>query len=84
MHIPQRMCIACRQMLPKGDLIKAVKTENGAVIDTEKKLPGRGAYVCKNPVCIQNARKKRLLSRHFKTAVDPAVYDEIERAAKEI
>ena len=82
MHTPLRMCIACRQMLPKGELVKVVKTENGAELDKNQKKSGRGAYVCKNDGCIENARKRKAFSKHFKMPVEDKIYDEILEAAK--
>ena len=32
-HIPKRMCIACRSMRPKSELMRIVKTEGGAEFD---------------------------------------------------
>ena len=83
MHTPYRMCVACRQMKPKGELIKVVKTENGAELDEKQKKFGRGAYICKNAKCIENAKKRRAFARHFKTAVCENIYDEISEAVKD-
>ncbi len=82
MHTPLRMCVACRQMKPKGELIKVVKTENEAKLDINQKMSGRGAYICKNEVCIENARKRRAFARHFKMPVSENIYEEISEAAK--
>ncbi len=82
MHIPQRMCVACRQMKPKSELIKIVKTDSGAEVDFLQKKPGRGAYICKDSTCCENARKRRALSRHFKAQIDDGIYDEISEAAE--
>ena len=75
MHIPQRMCVACRQMKPKSELLRIVKYGGEVVPDIAQKLEGRGAYICKNEECIKAAKKRRALSRHFKTAVDDEIYD---------
>lgn len=80
MHTPLRMCVACRQMKPKGELIKVIKNENGAEVDLCQKKFGRGAYVCKNADCINSARKRRAFSRHFKSAVPDVIYDKIGEA----
>ena len=77
MHIPQRMCIACRQMKAKGELIKIVKTEAGVQIDSKQNKFGRGAYVCKNEECIKAMTKRRGLSKHFRMQVDDSIYEEI-------
>ena len=44
-HVPQRTCVGCRQVLPKRQLTRVVRTPEGVVIDPNGKLPGRGAYV---------------------------------------
>lgn len=81
-HIPMRMCIACRQMYPQCELIRIVRdNEKGEVkLDMNKKLFGRGAYICKNAECIQKAEKKRGIERHFKCAVPKELY----KAAEEL
>lgn len=82
MHTPLRMCIACRQMKPKNELVKVIKNCGKAELDVLQKKFGRGAYVCKSAECTENARKKRALSRHFKMPVEDKIYDEISEVAK--
>ncbi|MBE7043960.1 MAG: YlxR family protein [Ruminococcaceae bacterium] len=77
-YVPQRMCIACRQKHPKKDLIRIIKTEQGARLDEQMNLPGRGAYLCRNDACVLNAHKKKALSKHFKMAVPEEIYQQIE------
>ena len=91
-HIPQRMCVACRKMLrfeyrffslQRGnELIRLVRDNKTGEIkfDCDKKLFGRGAYICKNIDCIRNAEKKRGIERHFKCAVPKELY----KAAEEL
>ena len=50
--IPMRMCVACREMKPKKDLIRVVKTADGIRLDKTGKLAGRGAYVCNDKECV--------------------------------
>jgi predicted RNA-binding protein YlxR (DUF448 family) len=61
-HLPQRTCIACRQVKGKKALIRLVNTEKGIVeIDVLAKKPGRGAYLCPQRTCWDLAlRKDRL------------------------
>lgn len=79
-HIPMRMCIACREMHPQNELIRIVRDNASGEIklDTEKKLFGRGAYICKNADCVKLAVKKRGLERHFKCAVPQEIYIKAE------
>lgn len=81
-HIPMRMCVSCREMRPQNELIRLVRDmETGEVkFDMEKKLFGRGAYICKSMDCIHLAAKKRGLERHFKCAVPAQIY----KAAEEL
>ena len=77
--IPLRKCVGCQEMKPKGELIRVVKSPEGAVsLDFRGKLPGRGAYVCPDPACLKKARKSRALERAFETAIPPEVYDAME------
>jgi predicted RNA-binding protein YlxR (DUF448 family) len=60
--LPQRTCIACRQVKEKKHLIRLVSTENGtAEIDVFGKKPGRGAYLCPKRSCWELALRKNRL-----------------------
>lgn len=76
--VPLRMCIGCRQMKPKQELERIVKTPTGEiVIDKTNKLAGRGAYICKYGDCIQKAQKSNALSNTFKVQVDREIYSRL-------
>lgn len=49
---PRRTCVGCRTTRAKPDLVRLVVTPAGVAIDPDHTLPGRGAYVCPNPRCI--------------------------------
>lgn len=44
-HIPQRTCVACREVQSKGTLVRIVRTSGGVFPDPKGKMPGRGAYL---------------------------------------
>ena len=47
-----RMCVGCREMKEKKELLRVVKNKNGEFfVDKTGKLSGRGAYICKNELC---------------------------------
>lgn len=51
-HVPQRTCVACRQVRSKRDLIRVVRAPDGRVcIDETGKAHGRGAYLCRDRAC---------------------------------
>lgn len=80
--IPMRMCVGCREMRPKKELIRIVRSPEGAVhADFTGKSPGRGAYVCKSAECLAKAQKIRALERALEHKVEPAVF---ERLSQEI
>ena len=72
--IPQRMCVGCREMRDKRDLIRIVRVEDGAAFDGTGKKPGRGAYICKNRECLDKAKKSRGLERALKVKISEEVY----------
>ncbi len=68
---PQRMCIACRTIKGKGDLIRLVINRTGeAALDPSGKLPGRGAYVCRSGDCFETAIRSNRLQKEWKRPLD--------------
>ena len=58
-RIPMRMCLGCREMMPKKEMTRIVRTVEGNIeIDYTGKKSGRSAYFCKNPECLDKALKK--------------------------
>lgn len=77
--IPLRKCIGCNEMKPKKELVRVVRSPEGAVsLDTTGKQAGRGAYLCPNPACLKAARKARRLEKAFSAAVPAELYDRLE------
>ena len=82
--IPMRMCVGCREMKPKAQLLRVVKPQDGdAHIDRTGKAQGRGAYVCGQIECLRKARKSRALERALDCAIEPEVFDALERQITE-
>lgn len=69
-RVPQRTCIACRQVEGKRRLIRVVRTPAGTVeVDPTGKKNGRGAYVHADPACWDLAFKRRAFQHALKTEV---------------
>lgn len=69
-RVPQRTCIACRQVQGKRELIRIVRTPAGEVrVDPTGKLSGRGAYLCANRSCWQVALEQGRLRQALKTGL---------------
>ena len=76
--IPMRQCLGCREMKPKRELIRAVKSPEGVIsLDFKGKAPGRGAYVCHDAECLKKAIKSRALERAFETSIPEEVYAQL-------
>ena len=70
--IPMRQCLGCREMKPKKELIRAVRSPEGNIsLDFKGKASGRGAYVCPNPQCLKKAIKAKALERAFSMQIPP-------------
>ncbi len=77
---PERMCMVCRSHMQKDELLRIVKNKDGEIfVDATYKAAGRGAYICKNTQCIENAEKKNALSRAFKMNVGSEIYEQIRK-----
>ena len=76
--IPMRQCLGCREMKPKRELIRVVRSPEGEIsLDFKGKASGRGAYVCPNPACLKKAVKARVLERAFSAQIPPEVYEKL-------
>lgn len=76
--IPMRQCTGCREMKPKKELIRVVKSPEGEIsIDGRGKKPGRGAYICPNESCLKKAIKSKALERAFETKIPDEVYESL-------
>jgi len=77
--IPMRMCLGCREMKPKKEIIRVVKSPEGEIsLDTTGKKPGRGAYVCRDANCFNRIIKSNALSRAFKTQIHEDVINQLK------
>ena len=75
------MCVGCRQMVPKKDLLRIVKTSNDELIfDSTGKKNGRGAYICANTNCLKNAIKQKQLHRALEQNLTKETELELEKA----
>ena len=72
--VPMRMCVGCREMKPKRELIRVVRSPEGEVsMDPVGKKPGRGAYVCRQESCLTRAIKQKQLERQLEVRMTEEV-----------
>jgi hypothetical protein len=74
--IPMRQCLGCREMKPKRELVRVVRSPQGEIsIDLRGKAPGRGAYVCRDSACLKQALRSRAIERSLDTPIPPELCD---------
>ncbi len=81
--IPDRMCISCREMKPKKELLRIVSDKEGNIfLDTTGRANGRGAYICKSDECILKAKKIKALERTFKRQMPEDIWEKTGMTGK--
>ncbi len=82
--IPLRKCVACNEHRPKKELIRIVKTKEGIVeMDLTGRLNGRGAYICPDMECLENAIKSKKISRSLELDIENDVYEKLRETLRE-
>jgi len=77
--IPMRQCLGCREMKPKRELVRVVRSPQGEVsLDFRGKKPGRGAYVCHAQLCLKKAVKAKALERALEVAIPDEIYAQLQ------
>ena len=78
--IPQRQCMGCRERRPKREMIRVVRTPEGAVnLDFGGKMHGRGASLCPNPECLKKAIRSKALERSLEVEIPEDVYGRLQK-----
>ena len=82
--IPQRQCMGCRERKEKRELIRVVRSPEGAVnLDFRGKAPGRGAYICPDMACLKKAIRSKALERSLEVAIPEEIYARLEQEMEE-
>ena len=77
--VPLRQCLGCREMKPKKELIRVVRSPEGEIsLDFKGKASGRGAYVCPNGACLKKAVKAKALERALSVSIPPEIYGKLQ------
>ena len=83
-HTPLRQCLGCREMKPKAELVRVVRSPEGTVsVDLRGKAPGRGAYVCRSADCLKKALRSRAVGRALGVEIPPEIYDALAAQMEE-
>lgn len=78
--IPLRTCVVTKEQLPKQELLRIVRTNNGEIfVDETGKMNGRGAYIKKNIEVLEKAKQSKILEKRLEIKIDDSVYEEIQK-----
>jgi uncharacterized protein len=55
---PTRTCVGCRTARPQHELLRLASTPDGIRFDHQRRLQGRGAYLCPDPGCLDAAARR--------------------------
>jgi uncharacterized protein len=80
-HVAERTCVGCQKTQRKDQLIRLVCGPTGEVLlDVHGKLPGRGAYICPQRLCVEQAVKRARVQEAFRREVTLAPIDVLMHA----
>ncbi|WP_082277181.1 YlxR family protein [Mycobacterium ostraviense] len=73
---PVRTCVGCRKRELADELLRVVaeSTGNGnyvVIVDPNRRLPGRGAWLHPEPRCLQQAVRRRAFTRALRITGSP-------------
>ena len=78
--IPMRKCVGCQERKEKKELIRVLRTPEGAVIlDPTGRANGRGAYLCRSAACLQKAGRNRGLARALEQEIPAEVLEALQK-----
>ncbi|HZK42788.1 MAG TPA: YlxR family protein [Syntrophomonadaceae bacterium] len=83
--VPQRMCVGCKEMKIKKELIRIVRNTEGILeIDTTGKKSGRGAYICPNLDCFDQAVKVRGIQKALGQKLPNELQNDLKKQIEKI
>lgn len=77
--------MGCQQVRSKRELIRIVRTPDGQIrVDRSGRQPGRGAYVCPRPECLETAIRTHRLERALGQPISGAVVEELRGGLRNV
>ncbi|MGH7922074.1 MAG: YlxR family protein [Candidatus Dormibacteraceae bacterium] len=79
--VPERTCVGCRRQASQSELLRVVRSPQGLPrLDRGRRAPGRGAYLHRDPGCLEAARRRRALERALRCPIPEGLWSELEAA----
>ena len=71
-----RRCVACRELLDRQQLWRVIRLAGGG-IGLDQGM-GRSAYLCPNPVCLEEAKRRKRLQRALRCQVADSIVETLQ------
>jgi predicted RNA-binding protein YlxR (DUF448 family) len=86
--VPMRTCAGCRKVREKADLVRLafVAASGRVTLDLSGRVPGRGAYLCRETgiTCLRQSRRHRSLARSLRVGDDVIDEPTLAEALREL
>lgn len=78
--IPLRKCVVTQERLPKQELLRVVKNNEGVVmVDLSGRANGRGAYIKKDFEVLDLAIKNKSLEKALECTIPTEIYERMRK-----
>lgn len=67
--VPIRTCIGCRSQIERNSAVRFVLSGDQLVLDADRRMPGRGAWLHPSSECLETALKRKAFNRAFRRPV---------------
>lgn len=74
---PTRQCAGCGARRPQAELWRLTADAGAVVVDVNRRLEGRGTYLCPGQECADRARRKGSIARRLHHRIED--YGGLER-----
>lgn len=74
-HTVQRICCVCHKLQPITEMTRVVRVAGKFLVQTDKRLNGRGAHIC--PGCLKSPNLLKSLCRSFKTQLPAEICQQL-------
>jgi len=65
---PRRTCVGCRRVAASDGLVR-LTLRDGVIVLSDRHPAGRGAWLCPEPACLEQAMRRRALERALRARV---------------
>ncbi len=83
-HVPRRMCVICREMKTKSELIRLVRQDDVVTVDPSGRKPGRGLYLCLDEETIDQLFQSKRLEKLLRMKVSSEDRQRLETELREL